>query len=360
MASMLPMDIGGLNCSAQSMLISAKKPVPTYEVVLELYLISLLCLVGLFGNVVSVVVLRRDKERCDALFLLQALAVADASYLVVALLRYPLRFLLGHPDIHTVMQPYVFPLLKTFQAVCIWMMVLVTVDRYVYVCKPLKAPQMFNLKSRHTMAVVVFVAGFVYNLPRWFDSYIMRIAHPCGDAILVRMVYRPAFSNSLYHDVYQSAFYIICLYLAPFTALIIMNFKLVQAIKHSRRRHREFRSSGNGPVENNATLVLIIIVLVFIVCETPELIIKVISTIERHTKSGNVFSTQAFRYPIILSEVLMVVNSSINFIIYVTFGRRFRHVMKETFKYRLSITSALTRESIPLQNNHYQPPPNHV
>ena len=34
--------------------------------------------------------------------------------------------------------------------------------------------------------------------------------------------------------------------------------------------------------ENNATLVLIIIVLVFIVCETPELIYKIITVITRH------------------------------------------------------------------------------
>jgi len=91
----------------------------TFQMVVELYIISLLAAFGLVGNVLSVIVLRQDRERRDALLLLQAVAVADACYLIVGVLRYPLRYLISPAadgsNRWVDMQPVIFPLLKTFQ-----------------------------------------------------------------------------------------------------------------------------------------------------------------------------------------------------------------------------------------------------
>jgi len=91
----------------------------TFQMVVELYIISLLAAFGLVGNLVSIIVLRQDRERRDALLLLQAVAVADAFYLAVGVLRYPLRYLISPAadgsNRWVDMQPVVFPLLKTFQ-----------------------------------------------------------------------------------------------------------------------------------------------------------------------------------------------------------------------------------------------------
>jgi len=86
--------------------------------VIELYVIGVLIVLGLIANVVSIIVLKRYRERRDSLFLLQALAVVDCLYLAAAALRYPLKYILkpsADADTYTDMQPTVFPLLKTFQ-----------------------------------------------------------------------------------------------------------------------------------------------------------------------------------------------------------------------------------------------------
>lgn len=44
----------------------------------------------------------------------------------------------------------------------------------------------------------------------------------------------------------------------------------------------------------------------------------------------------------IVSELLMIVNSSTNFVVYVAFGRRFRRVMRETFRFSFRFNSAAT------------------
>ena len=52
----------------------------------------------------SIVVFRKDRERREALFLLQMLALADAFYIAVAVFRYPLKYLLPDQEIYMDMQ----------------------------------------------------------------------------------------------------------------------------------------------------------------------------------------------------------------------------------------------------------------
>lgn len=88
------------------------------QALVELYVIGVLIVFGMMANVVSIIVLKRYRERRDSLFLLQALAVVDCLYLAAAALRYPLKYLLtpgADADPYVDMQPTVFPLLKTFQ-----------------------------------------------------------------------------------------------------------------------------------------------------------------------------------------------------------------------------------------------------
>ncbi len=61
-------------------------------------------LVGLCGNAVSIIVLRSDRERKEALFLLQMLAAADLSYLIVSQLRYPAKYLITDKNVYVNMQ----------------------------------------------------------------------------------------------------------------------------------------------------------------------------------------------------------------------------------------------------------------
>lgn len=54
----------------------------TFQMVVELYVISLLAVFGLVGNILSVIVLRHDRERRDALLLLQASHTSHAHTVV--------------------------------------------------------------------------------------------------------------------------------------------------------------------------------------------------------------------------------------------------------------------------------------
>ncbi|KAK2144940.1 hypothetical protein LSH36_717g00003 [Paralvinella palmiformis] len=334
-----------------------------FHVAIELYLISFIGIVGILGNIVSIIVLRQDKERRQTLLLLQVLAVSDALYLLSALLRYPVKYLMYDVSQYHRIQLYVYPLLKMFQTITIWMMVLVTVDRFIYVCRPLQAQDIFNQTSRRTFAVLVFVFGSLYSLPRFLDRCLITY-QVCDNRTLTGVIYKPMFNNAYYYNIYRYAMHLVFLYLGPLVTLCVMNTRLIVTIRRSRQLHREMRVKGHyvgtagagytSQTENNATLVLIIIILVFIVCETPELILRILIVLDQHVDSISAISPAFYRFNT-MSALFMVINCSINFFIYFLFGKRFRYILKETFIYKFqTTTSLLTRETLPLrQQNIY-------
>ena len=281
----------------------------------------------------------------------QFLALADSFYLLTALVRCPLKHLLASPAIYFRMELYVFPLVKIAQSLCIWLMVLVTVDRYIYVCVPLRAIRILTPRRRRILALVVLVCSVLYNIPLFFDSCLMIFKDVCTGTILItHKVYRPSFNNTIYFDLYRYGCYIVLLYVFPLTCLTVLNGLLVKAIRKSRKRHQEM----GGPQEeseSNATLVLVIIIVVFIVCETPELIMKFMSIIDRMSESVNIPMETLKTFSTVI-ELLMVINSSSNFFIYLTLGNRFRLVIKNTLVQviRSRSTSFSTVETVPLQN----------
>ena len=332
---------------------------PTFHVIFELYIIGVLCLIGLLGNIMSLVVLRRDSMRKETLLMLQALAVADGCYVIVAILRYPVQYFIPR-DVYVSMDIVVYPLIKSFQTIAIWMMVGVTIDRFVYVCWPLRARAFFTPTRRKLLACCIFIGGFLYNLPRCFESCIWRMHDTCSNFTHTEMIYRAEFNSDAYLFTYIYGMYLVFLYIAPLVGLAYMNSCLVKAIQQSRRFQRQSSSASERvQSDNNATLVLIIIVLIFIVCETPELLLRVFILIDRVFGRELIFHEGVLRL-IVVSECLMVLNSSVNFFIYVVFGKRFRFIMKETLKH-LTATNAtfITHETAPLHPmhnmNHYLP-----
>ena len=312
-----------------------KKSYNQFDYIAECYIVMFIAIFGLLGNFLSIIVMNKDKERREMLFLLQILALADSFYLLLCLLRYPTKYFVSINDYY-MMQIYVFPFTKTAQTSAVWAMLLVTVDRYIYICEPLKAQQKFTTRGRRIMAFLVFLFAFIYNLPRFFDSCLMAFVDPCTNRKLLSMVYSPTFNKgNIYLNVYVYGLYIVFLYLGPLLTLVILNAKLIGAIRQSRKRH-QIPIGGNSNLENrrngetNATMILVIIIIIFILCETPELLMKLISLLNRHLRFINNKST-IFNTLSTINTILLVANSAVNFIVYVAYGKRFRRIMRQTF-----------------------------
>jgi len=62
---------------------------------------------------------------------------------------------------------------------------------------------------------------------------------------------------------------------------------------------------------------------------------------ERNFNYGLVFTPHLVRLNVV-SELLLVVNSSANFVVYVAFGRRFRRILRDTFQFSFRFSGGAT------------------
>ena len=114
----------------------------------------------------------------------------------------------------------------------------------------------------------------------------------------------------------------------------------MKALKAHRRMQTQSQTERSH-AENSMTYVLVIIVVVLFVCQLPALFSRVlwIVTPNKAQECGNY---QLYMLPI--TNVLIVLNSAVNFIICVLFNQRFRYVLfGKVFKLRATQQVVIAR-----------------
>ncbi len=117
--------------------------------------------------------------------------------------------------------------------------------------------------------------------------------------------------------VYSAVLYSIILFILPLMILVILNYKLVRALQDGKHQWRHLRLQQKK--EQSLTIIPLCIVLVFFLCDAPNLLIQAILAFKPdilHLHSSVVF--------IVTANLMLVINSAANFVIYCFLGRRFR------------------------------------
>lgn len=131
--------------------------------------------------------------------------------------------------------------------------------------------------------------------------------------------------NQIYQIIYSNLLYYPVMYILPLASLAYLNFKLITSLKAFKKKALTTSSRRNK--EDNITHCVIAIVCVFIVSQTPALLNQIFwATFSNDDRDCGRFH---FYYTKI-SDLLVVVNSSCNFVVYCLFGRTFRQIFLDT------------------------------
>ena len=385
-------------------LYTCSKYMPSFHWWVEVPVIGILCVIGMVANALALLVWRSEASQKRSTFLLQVLAITDNFYLLIAVFVLPLKCLLPQLELGLKrVSPLMLYLQNTAQSLCIWMIVLVTVERFVYVCRPMHASLLLDMPMKCRLVWLVCGACFVYNLPYLF----------CYCVWGWYKQLRPGVDGYLLEIGFSSISRFVLMFLIPMLSLAVMSARLVRTMS-SRRRHQTLSSIGdveqmdisdvsgtekqsrgrsNGfdvSVENcptstgstrlqllrsgshlvsnsrssqerRTTILLGIIVLIFVLCQLPEVMYNIayfhyLSSMSRgpdYFGNGNAnfsFNHTFNEAPVIndaallmlhqidylapISHLTVVINSSANFFVYLLFGNRFRQKLVEIFKRR--------------------------
>ncbi|KAI6188258.1 G-PROTEIN-RECEP-F1-2 domain-containing protein [Aphelenchoides besseyi] len=281
-------------------------------------LLPFISLCGLFGNAFSVYVYSRPAMRTSTNLYLCALGCSDNAVILTAVFlfffdsirRYSLRLTIAY----NFLSPFVYPAALIAQACSVYFTLIAGIDCFTHVCLPERFRQRFNHpRTIRGLLVGVVLFSIIYNLPHCFEAVLIECWHPHFNSWSLEVCAAPFRFHETYTLVYYKYMYSIFLAVGPLIALIILNTCIILF-------SMVFKSSPETDSGDNVALILV--VLLFISCNTIALLINVF---ENHLSA---LLQWRINYIIDISNLLVVFNSSFNFCIYYRFSKLFRRNFK--------------------------------
>lgn len=284
-------------------------------------LLNLVGLLGILGNILSMVILSRPQMRSSINYLLIGLARCDTILILTSMLLFGIPTIYPYTGylffyyyyIFPRISPYIFPIAMCAQTASIYLTFTVTLERFVAVCHPLRARALCTYGRAKLYVIGCCVFAVLYNMPRFLEVNVQEYQYD-----EVTFVYCVAASelrsNAEYIKIYIHWLYLIFMYILPFINLAILNALIYNQVRKANRERQ--RLSRTEKREIGLATMLLCVVFVFFLCNVLAMITNILEA----------FYDTINDYLVTTSNLLVTINSSVNFIIYVIFGEKFKRI----------------------------------
>ena len=312
----------------------------TVTCALSVYTASLVIILGLVGNTLTFIIIGRDRPSTTSL-LLRALAIADWCVVFLSIFTNVYQganrcFYLEEtgrnmPYVHAV--PLVFGLARMLQAMSSWIVVTVAFDRYMRICHLAKANHICTVPNMKRVVLVISLICALVHIPVFFEWDVYRQVDPCTQAVYVLPKRAPFYDTMPYYILYTTIFQSLFRLVVPVVLLIYLNSKLVIELRrvgavHRRLLQRMRRYQHRSQREKySITLLLVAVVTVFIVCQVPFLLVAITQNLIKFAPRVFPVNRLFSNLLIVFSNLVLTINSAVNFFIYVLVGGRFRKIL---------------------------------
>ena len=280
-------------------------------------IVGLLVVVGIVGNSFTFAVFWKGKFNKATSFLFMCLSLTDSAVLLTAFMIFSIPHFVNYVYsnmytgyIHDLVDDITFfavPVFSTAHTATMWVTVLIAINRYILVCRPLRASQWCTNSKLKKQLAAVLVSAVLYNI-----------------AVYAGMLMSAPFGPTVYLFISMNVLQAIFLLILPICILTVLNIRLIKAMKTHRRMQMQNQSSQN---DDSITFVLVIVIVVATVCQLPQLSNGIVWLLSWHPVDNNYICGRFRLYLYTISNTLVVLNSAVNFIIYILVNKHFRDVL---------------------------------
>lgn len=298
-----------------------------FEFITNGIMLNVVGLFGIFGNVISMIILSRPQMRSSINYLLIGLARCDTVLIITSVLLFGLPGIFPYTGclfnyyylVYPHLSPFLFPVAMTAQMVSVYLTLTVTLERFVAVCHPLRARSLCTYGRARWYVIVIIIFSFVYNLPRFWEVSLIRYTHHEYNISVYCVQASNMRSQTLYITVYIHWLYLVFLYFLPFTSLAVLNSCIYKQVRRANAERQ--RLSRLQRREIGLATMLLCVVVVFFLCNILALVTNILEAFYEIIEDPLVKT----------SNLLVTINSSVNFIIYVIFGEKFKRLFLRLF-----------------------------
>ena len=216
------------------------------------------------------------------------------------------------------MPKFLYPFGMIAQTGSAYLTLAVTVERYVAVCQPLKARYLCTYGRAKIYVAVIVLFAALYNVPRFFEVTYGTFFDQGTNETCDYPLPSELRSNGAYINVYINTMYLVFMYVVPFTSLAVFNLLIYREVKRANKERA--RLTRLQQKEIGLATMLMVVVLVFFLCNFLALVINVLEVYKKN-----------FFWLNNVSNLLVTINSSVNFIIYCIFGDKFKRIFFRLF-----------------------------
>ena len=282
-----------------------------------------LALMGLVGNIIAFHIFGKMERQNAVTFLLRSLAVVDSCCLLILVPFFNWYWSIMHGNgwiktLASSLTPFmvvlVEPLYHVFLLVNAWTSVVIGINRYIAVCRPLHAARLCTISHAKKQIACVLLFSFAYSLPRFLQyKYI-------GSDKYVGLKDLFDNSNPWYYYIYMagcdSAFYSV----TPFSILFFVCVRLAMTLRAARRQ--AMNRHGTRSADTRVTTMLVVLLGVFLVCQIPGIFDRINGILYRLYGRSNLVEDIVLTY--LVWPICTIFNSSVNCLIYLAYNKQFR------------------------------------
>ncbi|XP_026300439.1 probable G-protein coupled receptor B0563.6 isoform X1 [Apis mellifera] len=298
-----------------------------------------ICCFGIVGNILNLIVLTRRNMRGTAYIYMRGYSAAALLALLFCI-PFDMRVLIhkGTGRWSSWIQAFYHTHLELFLGngclgVGVMMLLALTVERYVSVCRPGQHTRPLCGPPHLTVALIPLATFLVY-LPNVFREEVATCLLALGGPVIYQKRENHSYLDSLFYQVYKVVLEIV-FKVAPTILLAGFNLRIMVVYRRSCERRRRMtlsRTTSNDEdsrtfaEEKRLVLLLGSTSILFLVCVSPMVILNV--TLRESNLSH--YPYQVFRA---LANLLEVTNYSITFYIYCLFSEDFRNTLIRTLQW---------------------------
>ena len=290
------------------------------------------CAIGIIANCLNVLVLTRKGMASPTNTLLVSLALAD-GFSMASLLTFSItsHFLDGsHRGSLIAIRISLYSTILTVlvHSIAIWLAVVLAMFRALIVYFPFRASSLCTISKVNVVSLVISMLLLLIAVPNAAVYKIEKVHVTYSNDDEELRYFINVRSNSLWNT--NLILQAVVIKLLPCLMLLLLNLLLIRGIYYSQRHHEQLaasngQTSGSGSVSTSSTSMLVAVVTLSILTETPQGIILFWYGLDHNV--AEIYSSLGD-----FVDTLTIINSSINFLLYCSMSSKFRTTFATLFK----------------------------